>query len=318
MTFSGVAEIQTATFSSDAFVSHGLTLAKEEDALLGRYPQNDKECLISDISYQRLRSGLMTQESLSQSAAGKKILSSYQLSNALLVVGVYQGTLSQGFHDRLAAVNTASSSLLNSYGFRYLSVFTLTQTTNGQGIYLIENTTDNRQAITLEDVADTLNSEVNNPIVNTDKEGKAVLQNYVRDATSLFSYGVLFVLLSGLLVLLSSLGFFALSKRQYLLRRVAGESRKRQIEGPTGCYLMILVSSALLAFLNTGIYRLCLNHYLSVTISQSAARYLIFSPLSFVTEVGLVLGGTLIFFLVLCYLLSPKDLSKRIYQIKEK
>jgi hypothetical protein len=125
-------------------------------------------------------------------------------------------------------------------------------------------------------------------------------------------------LLSGLLVLLSSLGFFALSKRQYLLRRVAGESRKRQIEGPTGCYLMILVSSALLAFLNTGIYRLCLNHYLSVTISQSAARYLIFSPLSFVTEVGLVLGGTLIFFLVLCYLLSPKDLSKRIYQIKEK
>jgi putative ABC transport system ATP-binding protein len=318
MTFSGVAEIQTATFSSDAFVSHGLTLAKEEDALLGRYPQNDKECLISDISYQRLRSGLMTQESLSQSAAGKKILSSYQLSNALLVVGVYQGTLSQGFHDRLAAVNTASSSLLNSYGFRYLSVFTLTQTTNGQGIYLIENTTDNRQAITLEDVADTLNSEVNNPIVNTDKEGKAVLQNYVRDATSLFSYGVLFVLLSGLLVLLSSLGFFALSKRQYLLRRVAGESRKRQIEGPAGCYLMILVSSALLAFLNTGIYRLCLNHYLSVTISQSAARYLIFSPLSFVTEVGLVLGGTLIFFLVLCYLLSPKDLSKRIYQIKEK
>jgi putative ABC transport system ATP-binding protein len=318
MTFSGVAEIQTATFSSDAFVSHGLTLAKEEDALLGRYPQNDKECLISDISYQRLRSGLMTQESLSQSAAGKKILSSYQLSNALLVVGVYQGTLSQGFHDRLAAVNTASSSLLNSYGFRYLSVFTLTQTTNGQGIYLIENTTDNRQAITLEDVADTLNSEVNNPIVNTDKEGKAVLQNYVRDATSLFSYGVLFVLLSGLLVLLSSLGFFALSKRQYLLRRVAGESRKRQIEGPAGCYLMILVSSALLAFLNTGIYRLCLNHYLSVTISQSAARYLIFSPLSFVTEVGLILGGTLIFFLVLCYLLSPKDLSKRIYQIKEK
>jgi putative ABC transport system ATP-binding protein len=318
MTFSGVAEIQTATFSSDAFVSHGLTLAKEEDALLGRYPQNDKECLISDISYQRLRSGLMTQESLSQSAAGKKILSSYQLSNALLVVGVYQGTLSQGFHDRLAAVNTASSSLLNSYGFRYLSVFTLTQTTNGQGIYLIENTTDNRQAITLEDVADTLNSEVNNPIVNTDKEGKAVLQNYVRDATSLFSYGVLFVLLSGLLVLLSSLGFFALSKRQYLLRRVAGESRKRQIEGPAGCYLMILVSSALLAFLNTGIYRLCLNHYLSVTISQSSARYLIFSPLSFVTEVGLILGGTLIFFLVLCYLLSPKDLSKRIYQIKEK
>jgi putative ABC transport system ATP-binding protein len=318
MTFSGVAEIQTATFSSDAFVSHGLTLAKEEDALLGRYPQNDKECLISDISYQRLRSGLMTQESLSQSAAGKKILSSYQLSNALLVVGVYQGTLSQGFHDRLAAVNTASSSLLNSYGFRYLSVFTLTQTTNGQGIYLIENTTDNRQAITLEDVADTLNSEVNNPIVNTDKEGKAVLQNYVRDATSLFSYGVLFVLLSGLLVLLSSLGFFALSKRQYLLRRVAGESRKRQIEGPAGCYLMILVSSALLAFLNTGIYRLCLNHYFSVTISQSAARYLIFSPLSFVTEVGLILGGTLIFFLVLCYLLSPKDLSKRIYQIKEK
>jgi putative ABC transport system ATP-binding protein len=318
MTFSGVAEIQTATFSSDAFVSHGLTLAKEEDALLGRYPQNDKECLISDISYQRLRSGLMTQESLSQSAAGKKILSSYQLSNALLVVGVYQGTLSQGFHDRLAAVNTASSSLLNSYGFRYLSVFTLTQTTNGQGIYLIENTTDNRQAITLEDVADTLNSEVNNPIVNTDKEGKAVLQNYVRDATSLFSYGVLFVLLSGLLVLLSSLGFFALSKRQYLLRRVAGESRKRQIEGPAGCYLMILVSSALLAFLNTGIYRLCLNHYFSVTISQSSARYLIFSPLSFVTEVGLILGGTLIFFLVLCYLLSPKDLSKRIYQIKEK
>lgn len=295
------------------FSDFGINLVK------GNYPKNKNEIIVSKNAYDSYVSFVKENDDLTNDEASNQFFNLTDLGYS--IVGVYEPEFYDNYElHYTATLNTAAL----SYNFMLNNGFTITDKSTRYDM-IIRNNYDNRHKIKADQIIDPLlywdsisssSTPDSESRVELDANGKypySIIDKY--NSWLILIYGT--IGLTAIFAIIMIISFYNSNKRLFILLRVSGMSRKRQIKNSFICFSLLSIIDTVLGIgIGEGLGQLIaliLKKSFNPCISIFNAYYLIpiISPI-------ICLISIIIFYIVLAYFLSPKDLSKKLNEIKRK
>jgi ABC-type lipoprotein export system ATPase subunit len=316
--FCGLAICNDSKFS---FIDH-----EDSSLIKGKFPSAINECIVSSFCFDHLKAVQM-RNGLTEKAAENWLFTDFRIesnySEKMKLVGVYQGRILGDFDKRTQSDVNYLPLSRESYAFMAETVFTFSDDLSSFLVRLLINTENNRRLMKASYVIPEIlwssgDAQLYN-IVDSDSNGKYSAYMYFGELTA---GNLLLLIISWALLLIIAitipLAYYSNNRRFFLLLRVMGVSRHK-LNSPrfAGFAFNALLSYLLGAGIGIGLFYLTENLFAS-SVLGSGASYLTFSWLGLFIPMlisGLFIG---LIYLVIYRYLSPKDITKKLYQIKEK
>lgn len=307
--------------SNDNYDDYGVHLSLDESGnIIGRYPKANNELIVSKDTYNAFISAL-EKIGLSKSKAVNKLFNDN--FDSYKIVGVYDPVLYDGYEYHK---NAEFSEAIVSYNFMINTGFTIKENdSNFESGYVIKNTISNRKLVSKSDINSIFlmleeetdkNSSGFDTSANINSKGEYPYKGF----DSYQSWNMLmwasFALIS-VYMLIIIISFYNKNKRIFLLLRISGMSRDRQIKNNLLTFSSIIISSLLIGFGLGSLVGFIIAKALE-TVFYPAVSLFNYYYLTYLIPLIIILVSVLLFYLVLSKLLSPKDLSKRLNEIKHK
>lgn len=307
--------------SNDNYDDYGVHLSLDESGnIIGRYPKANNELIVSKDTYNAFISAF-EKIGLSKSKAVNKLFNDN--FDSYKIVGVYDPVLYDGYEYHK---NAGFSEAIVSYNFMINTGFTIKENdSNFESGYVIKNTISNRKLVSKSDINSIFlmleeetdkNSSGFDTSANINSKGEYPYKGF----DSYQSWNMLmwasFALIS-VYMLIIIISFYNKNKRIFLLLRVSGMSRDRQIKNNLLTFSSIIISSLLIGFGLGSLVGFIIAKALE-TVFYPAVSLFNYYYLTYLIPLIIILVSVLLFYLVLSKLLSPKDLSKRLNEIKHK
>ena len=307
--------------SNDNYDDYGVHLSLDESGnIIGRYPKANNELIVSKDTYNAFISAF-EKIGLSKSKAVNKLFNDN--FDSYKIVGVYDPVLYDGYEYHK---NAGFSEAIVSYNFMINTGFTIKENdSNFESGYVIKNTISNRKLVSKSDINSIFlmleeetdkNSSGFDTSANINSKGEYPYKGF----DSYQSWNMLmwasFALIS-VYMLIIIISFYNKNKRIFLLLRISGMSRDRQIKNNLLTFSSIIISSLLIGFGLGSLVGFIIAKALE-TVFYPAVSLFNYYYLTYLIPLIIILVSVLLFYLVLSKLLSPKDLSKRLNEIKHK
>lgn len=307
--------------SNDNYDDYGVHLSLDESGnIIGRYPKANNELIISKDIYNAFISAF-EKIGLSKSKAVNKLFNDN--FDSYKIVGVYDPVLYDGYEYHK---NAGFSEAIVSYNFMINTGFTIKENdSNFESGYVIKNTISNRKLVSKSDINSIFlmleeetdkNSSGFDTSANINSKGEYPYKGF----DSYQSWNMLmwasFALIS-VYMLIIIISFYNKNKRIFLLLRISGMSRDRQIKNNLLTFSSIIISSLLIGFGLGSLVGFIIAKSLE-TVFYPAVSLFNYYYLTYLIPMIIILVSVLLFYLVLSKQLSPKDLSKRLNEIKHK
>lgn len=306
--------------NNDNYDDYGFHLSLDESGnIIGRYPEANNELIVSKDTYNAFISAF-EKIGLSKSKAVYKLFNDN--FDSYKIVGVYDPVLYDGYEYHK---NTEFSKAIVSYNFMINTGFTIKENnSNFESGYVIKNTISNRKLVSKSDINSIFlmleetnkNSSGFDTSANINSKGEYPYKGL----DSYQSWNMLmwasFALIS-IYMLIIIISFYNKNKRIFLLLRISGMSRDRQIRNNLLTFSSIIISSLLIGFGLGSLVGFIIAKSLE-TVFYPAVSLFNYYYLTYLIPMIIILVSVLLFYLVLSKLLSPKDLSKRLNEIKHK
>lgn len=307
--------------SNDNYDDYGVHLSLDESGnIIGRYPKANNELIISKDTYNAFISAF-EKIGLSKSKAVNKLFNDN--FDSYKIVGVYDPVLYDGYEYHK---NAGFSEAIVSYNFMINTGFTIKENdSNFESGYVIKNTISNRKLVSKSDINSIFlmleeetdkNSSGFDTSANINSKGEYPYKGF----DSYQSWNMLmwasFTLIS-VYMLIIIISFYNKNKRIFLLLRISGMSRDRQIKNNLLTFSSIIISSLLIGFGLGSLVGFIIAKSLE-TVFYPALSLFNYYYLTYLIPLIIILVSVLLFYLVLSKQLSPKDLSKRLNEIKHK
>lgn len=307
--------------SNDNYDDYGVHLSLDESGnIIGRYPKANNELIVSKDTYNAFISAF-EKIGLSKSKAINKLFNDN--FDSYKIVGVYDPVLYDGYEYHK---NAGFSEAIVSYNFMINTGFTIKENdSNFESGYVIKNTISNRKLVSKSDINSIFlmleeetdkNSSGFDTSANINSKGEYPYKGF----DSYQSWNMLmwasFALIS-VYMLIIIISFYNKNKRIFLLLRISGMSRDRQIKNNLLTFSSIIISSLLIGFGLGSLVGFIIAKALE-TVFYPAVSLFNYYYLTYLIPLIIILVSVLLFYLVLSKLLSPKDLSKRLNEIKHK
>lgn len=306
--------------NNDNYDDYGVHLSLDESGnIIGRYPKANNELIVSKDTYNAFISAFK-KIGLSKSEAVYKLFNDN--FDSYKIVGVYDPVLYDGYEYHK---NTEFSKAIVSYNFMINTGFTIKENnSNFESGYVIKNTISNRKLVSKSDINSIFlmleetnkNSSGFDASANINSKGEYPYKGL----DSYQSWNMLmwasFALIS-IYMLIIIISFYNKNNRIFLLLRISGMSRDRQIKNNLLTFSSIIISSLLIGFGLGSLVGFIIAKSLE-TVFYPAVSLFNYYYLTYLIPIIIILVSVLLFYLVLSKLLSPKDLSKRLNEIKHK
>lgn len=307
--------------NNDNYDDYGVHLSLDElGNIIGRYPKANNELIVSKDTYNAFIS-TFEKIGLSKSEAVDKLFNDN--FDSYKIVGVYDPVLYDGYEYHK---NAGFSEAIVSYNFMINTGFTIKENdSNFESGYVIRNTISNRKLVSKSDINSIFlmleeetdkNSSGFDTSANINSKGEYPYKGF----DSYQSWNMLmwasFALIS-VYMLIIIISFYNKNKRIFLLLRISGMSRDRQIKNNLLTFSSIIISSLLIGFGLGSLVGFIIAKALE-TVFYPAVSLFNYYYLTYLIPLIIILVSVLLFYLVLSKLLSPKDLSKRLNEIKHK
>ncbi len=307
--------------NNDNYDDYGVHLSLNESGnIIGRYPKANNELIVSKDTYNAFISAF-EKIGLSKSKAVNKLFNDN--FDSYKIVGVYDPVLYDGYEYHK---NAEFSEAIVSYNFMINTGFTIKENdSNFESGYVIKNTISNRKLVSKSDINSIFlmleeetdkNSSGFDTSANINSKGEYPYKGF----DSYQSWNMLmwasFALIS-IYMLIIIISFYNKNKRIFLLLRISGMSRDRQIKNNLLTFSSIIISSLLIGFGLGSLVGFIIAKSLE-TVFYPALSLFNYYYLTYLIPMIIILVSVLLFYLVLSKLLSPKDLSKRLNEIKHK
>lgn len=307
--------------SNDNYDDYGVHLSLDESGnIIGRYPKANNELIVSKDTYNAFISAF-EKIGLSKSKAVNKLFNDN--FDSYKIVGVYDPVLYDGYEYHR---NAEFSEAIVSYNFMINTGFTIKENdSNFESGYVIKNTISNRKLVSKSDINSIFlmleeetdkNSSGFDTSANINSKGEYPYKGF----DSYQSWNMLmwasFALIS-VYMLIIIISFYNKNKRIFLLLRISGMSRDRQIKNNLLTFSSIIISSLLIGFGLGSLVGFIIAKALE-TVFYPAVSLFNYYYLTYLIPLIIILVSVLLFYLVLSKQLSPKDLSKRLNEIKHK
>ena len=306
--------------NNDNYDDYGFHLSLDESGnIIGRYPKANNELIVSKDTYNAFISAF-EKIGLSKSKAVCKLFNDN--FDSYKIVGVYDPVLYDGYEYHK---NAEFSEAIVSYNFMINTGFTIKENnSNFESGYVIKNTISNRKLVSKSDINSIFlmleetnkNSSRFDTSANINSKGEYPykgLDSY--QSWNMFMWAS-FALIS-VYMLIIIISFYNKNKRIFLLLRISGMSRDRQIKNNLLTFSSIIISSLLIGFGLGSLVGFIIAKSLE-TVFYPAVSLFNYYYLTYLIPMIIILVSVLLFYLVLSKLLSPKDLSKRLNEIKHK
>ncbi len=306
--------------NNDNYDDYGFHLSLDESGnIIGRYPKANNELIVSKDTYNAFISAF-EKIGLSKSKAVYKLFNDN--FDSYKIVGVYDPVLYDGYEYHK---NAEFSEAIVSYNFMINTGFTIKENnSNFESGYVIKNTISNRKLVSKSDINSIFlmleetnkNSSGFDTSANINSKGEYPykgLDNY--QSWNMFMWAS-FALIS-VYMLIIIISFYNKNKRIFLLLRISGMSRDRQIKNNLLTFSSIIISSLLIGFGLGSLVGFIIAKSLE-TVFYPALSLFNYYYLTYLIPMIIILVSVLLFYLVLSKMLSPKDLSKRLNEIKHK
>ncbi len=307
--------------NNDNYDDYGFHLSLDESGnIIGRYPKASNELIVSKDTYNAFISAF-EKIGLSKSKAVDKLFNDN--FDSYKIVGVYDPVLYDGYEYHK---NAEFSEAIVSYNFMINTGFTIKENdSNFESGYVIKNTRSNRKLVSKSDINSIFlmleeetdkNSSGFDTSANINSKGEYPYKGF----DSYQSWNMLmwasFALIS-VYMLIIIISFYNKNKRIFLLLRISGMSRDRQIKNNLLTFSSIIISSLLIGFGLGSLVGFIIAKALE-TVFYPAVSLFNYYYLTYLIPLIIILVSVLLFYLVLSKQLSPKDLSKRLNEIKHK
>lgn len=307
--------------NNDNYDNYGFHLSLDESGnIIGRYPKASNEIIVSKDTYNAFISAF-EKIGLSKSKAVYKLFNDN--FDSYKIVGVYDPVLYDGYEYHK---NAEFSEAIVSYNFMINTGFTIKENdSNFESGYVIKNTISNRKLVSKSDINSIFlmleeetdkNSSGFDTSANINSKGEYPYKGF----DSYQSWNMLmwasFALIS-VYMLIIIISFYNKNKRIFLLLRISGMSRDRQIKNNLLTFSSIIISSLLIGFGLGSLVGFIIAKALE-TVFYPAVSLFNYYYLTYLIPLIIILVSVLLFYLVLSKQLSPKDLSKRLNEIKHK
>lgn len=307
--------------NNDNYDDYGFHLSLDESGnIIGRYPKASNELIVSKDTYNAFISAF-EKIGLSKSKAVDKLFNDN--FDSYKIVGVYDPVLYDGYEYHK---NAEFSEAIVSYNFMINTGFTIKENnSNFESGYVIKNTRNNRKLVSKSDINSIFlmleeetdkNSSGFDTSANINSKGEYPYKGF----DSYQSWNMLmwasFALIS-IYMLIIIISFYNKNKRIFLLLRISGMSRDRQIKNNLLTFSSIIISSLLIGFGLGSLVGFIIAKALE-TVFYPAVSLFNYYYLTYLIPLIIILVSVLLFYLVLSKQLSPKDLSKRLNEIKHK
>lgn len=306
--------------NNDNYDDYGVHLSLDESGnIIGRYPKANNELIVSKDTYNAFISAF-EKIGLSKSKAVNKLFNDN--FDSYKIVGVYDPVLYDGYEYHK---NAEFSEAIVSYNFMINTGFTIKENnSNFESGYVIKNTISNRKLVSKSDINSIFlmleeinkNSSGFDTSANINSKGEYPYKGF----DSYQSWNMLmwasFALIS-VYMLIIIISFYNKNKRIFLLLRISGMSRDRQIKNNLLTFSSIIISSLLIGFGLGSLVGFIIGKALE-TVFYPAVSLFNYYYLTYLIPLIIILVSVLLFYLVLSKQLSPKDLSKRLNEIKHK
>lgn len=307
--------------NNDNYDDYGFHLSLDESGnIIGRYPKANNELIVSKDTYNAFISAF-EKIGLSKSKAVYKLFNDN--FDSYKIVGVYDPVLYDGYEYHK---NAEFSEAIVSYNFMINTGFTIKENnSNFESGYVIKNTRSNRKLVSKSDINSIFlmleeetdkNSSGFDTSANINSKGEYPYKGF----DSYQSWNMLmwasFALIS-IYMLIIIISFYNKNKRIFLLLRISGMSRDRQIKNNLLTFSSIIISSLLIGFGLGSLVGFIIAKALE-TVFYPAVSLFNYYYLTYLIPLIIILVSVLLFYLVLSKQLSPKDLSKRLNEIKHK
>lgn len=306
--------------NNDNYDDYGVHLSLNESGnIIGRYPKANNELIVSKDTYNAFISAF-EKIGLSKSKAVNKLFNDN--FDSYKIVGVYDPVLYDGYEYHK---NAEFSEAIVSYNFMINTGFTIKENnSNFESGYVIKNTISNRKLVSKSDINSIFlmleetnkNSSGFDTSANINSKGEYPYKGF----DSYQSWNMLmwasFALIS-VYMLIIIISFYNKNKRIFLLLRISGMSRDRQIKNNLLTFSSIIISSLLIGFGLGSLVGFIIAKALE-TVFYPAVSLFNYYYLTYLIPLIIILVSVLLFYLVLSKQLSPKDLSKRLNEIKHK
>ncbi len=236
--------------------------------------------------------------------------------NIYELCGVYKSSINEIYKDNFNVImdNIFMQEAVFSYGFMCQNVFIPYDEANANNTFyhIVLNTEYNRNV---------LQKDINFVMVSNftllDNNGTSDFWILYQANSNLY-FAITFVVAAIVYLIVVSTGYYNGENKRFLVSRIAGQSRSSQ----TNKYLLFnSIWVSIFYFISAA------NSSLIVYICQilitnstifSITNVFIFSPYLILMYVLLIGFSTLIYYILYYKLLSPKDISKQLYKIKQK
>lgn len=307
--------------NNDNYDDYGFHLSLDESGnIIGRYPKASNELIVSKDTYNAFISAF-EKIGLSKSKAVNKLFNDN--FDSYKIVGVYDPVLYDGYEYHK---NAEFSEAIVSYNFMINTGFTIKENnSNFESGYVIKNTISNRKLVSKSDINSIFlmleeetdkNSSGFDTSANINSKGEYPYKGF----DSYQSWNMLmwasFALIS-VYMLIIIISFYNKNKRIFLLLRISGMSRDRQIKNNLLTFSSIIISSLLIGFGLGSLVGFIIAKSLE-TVFYPAVSLFNYYYLTYLIPMIIILVSVLLFYLVLSKQLSPKNLSKRLNEIKHK
>lgn len=306
--------------NNDNYDDYGVHLSLDESGnIIGRYPKANNELIVSKDTYNAFISAF-EKIGLSKSKAVNKLFNDN--FDSYKIVGVYDPVLYDGYEYHK---NAEFSEAIVSYNFMINTGFTIKENnSNFESGYVIKNTISNKKLVSKSDINSIFlmleeinkNSSGFDTSANINSKGEYPYKGF----DSYQSWNMLMwasVALISVYMLIIIISFYNKNKRIFLLLRISGMSRDRQIKNNLLTFSSIIISSLLIGFGLGSLVGFIIAKALE-TIFYPAVSLFNYYYLTYLIPLIIILVSVLLFYLVLSKQLSPKDLSKRLNEIKHK
>lgn len=307
--------------NNDNYDDYGFHLSLDESGnIIGRYPKASNELIVSKDTYNAFISAF-EKIGLSKSKAVDKLFNDN--FDSYKIVGVYDPVLYDGYEYHK---NAEFSEAIVSYNFMINTGFTIKENnSNFESGYVIKNTRSNRKLVSKSDINSIFlmleeETDKNSSGFDTSANINSKREYPYKGFDSYQSWNMLmwasFALIS-IYMLIIIISFYNKNKRIFLLLRISGMSRDRQIKNNLLTFSSIIISSLLIGFGLGSLVGFIIAKALE-TVFYPAVSLFNYYYLTYLIPLIIILVSVLLFYLVLSKQLSPKDLSKRLNEIKHK
>ncbi len=291
---------------------------------LGNYPTNSSEIMISSVSYQKIFNFCKNNFS-DKNKTNEYIFNDLKFTYMDLdfkIVGVYKENINEEIKsvaENLKKTYSIINELYCSLCFKSLTVFTKNLNETNQN-YLVSNTAYNKSVVNLEDIEYfelTLPSSgiMFSPILLNHK-GEYFVEEKVVEILSILN--PIFIISGVIFALIYTYLYYLSNKRKVLALRIIKETRKEQITNHLLVNGIWFVLCFVMSFLITSLGVALLETILKQNLILKISNIFILDLKSILYLLSVYVLILVLLFLITIFVLSPKELDKKINEVKEK